>query len=362
MKKYIFGIFTFLLLFWAASAGNLLGQSRSLGLTQDFVITRTAYMFARDIGGLRLWDDGGVSDGNGIYIRDGGYVALGDTSSLHRFNISFGHEWVNHLTMATGDTLTAALGDSANAQPANAVGQGVYKYKVTFITPEGETLAGTSTNGLTVSDSVATPYIAVTGVPLYSGKKAGVIQRKIYRTLKDGSTYYLAKTLSDNITTAFSDTLGDNGICGNATEPGENTTAGSIFSGTSEVARIRSDGLWRFLNGFLYVVQVDTTNANVTQYSRDSGKTYSNHTFSSKWFRYLPAASRGLIFEYVVFDSDSLVVIPYPGDTIWDATGYSARGYASATKVSTAKLKAINDSIWVVDSKTGTWALYTDGE
>lgn len=99
----------------------------------------------------------------------------------------------------------------ALASPA-AVGNvddGAHRYRVTFVTADGETEGGTISDAVTVADKTVNGKVELTGIPLGG---AAVTSRKIYRTEAGGSDYLLLATIADNTTTAYTDNIADSSL------------------------------------------------------------------------------------------------------------------------------------------------------
>lgn len=124
------------------------------------------------------------------------------------------------LDAAYGEPAPAAL-TAALASPAVAgnVDNGAHRYRVTFVTADGETEGGTISSAVTVADKTVNGQIALTGIP--TGGSA-VTSRKIYRTTAGGSTYLLLTTIADNTTTTSTDNTADSAL--GAAAPTTNST------------------------------------------------------------------------------------------------------------------------------------------
>lgn len=102
--------------------------------------------------------------------------------------------------------LTGALAGAG----AGNVDNGVHKYRVTFLTSEGETEGGTVSADVTVVDKTINGKVALSAIP--TGPTKYVWGRRIYRTKAGGSTYFLLTTLEDNTTTTYTDNTADSGL------------------------------------------------------------------------------------------------------------------------------------------------------
>lgn len=113
---------------------------------------------------------------------------------------------------------------------------GLYGYRTTFVTADGETPGGPSWGVLIFGPNHG---VNLNSVAIGS---AQVTARKIYRTAVNGAVHKLRATIADNTTTTFSDELSDADAALGATCPEENTTdngnddvtgAGELPFGTS---------------------------------------------------------------------------------------------------------------------------------
>lgn len=129
---------------------------------------------------------------------------------------------------ATGVTAPGAVTAALAGDGAGNVDNGAHLYKVTFVTADGETEAGTASETVTVADKTTDGKVSLTGIPL---GPSGTTARKIYRTEAGLSTYKLLATLSDNTTEIYTDNTADSSL--GATAPSTNTT-GNISATTTK--------------------------------------------------------------------------------------------------------------------------------
>lgn len=128
--------------------------------------------------------------------------------------------------------LTAALADDG----AGNVEDGVHRYRVTFVTADGETEGGTISDALTVADKTSDGKVSLTAIPLGG---SAVTSRKVYRTEADASDYKLLTTIADNTTTTYTDNTADAGL--GAGCPTTNTTEDPTLVKLIEIARSRAE-------------------------------------------------------------------------------------------------------------------------
>lgn len=106
------------------------------------------------------------------------------------------------------------------AAGTNLLTAGVYRWKITFVTAEGETEAGTASSPLTVDPAAELPP-ALSAIPTDATAGVTVTARKIYRTVAGGSVYKLSGTLNNNTTTTYTDNVADASL--GATAPTTNS-------------------------------------------------------------------------------------------------------------------------------------------
>ncbi len=140
---------------------------------------------------------------------------------------------------------------------AGNVDAGAHRYRVTFVTSDGETDGGDISNAVTtiapvaddpetldVDETVAaSQQVRVTNIPIGG---AGVTARKLYRTTAGGSTYFLLATIADNTTTVYTDNIADSSL--GAGVPTTNATvdpelAGFIAAARQQAERYTSAGI-----------------------------------------------------------------------------------------------------------------------
>ena len=89
---------------------------------------------------------------------------------------------------------------------AGTLSAGAYRYRLTFVTADGETDGGAISNAVTIANPAVNGQIRLTAIPLGG---AEVTARRIYRTVAGGSAYFLVATIADNSTTAYTDNVAD---------------------------------------------------------------------------------------------------------------------------------------------------------
>ena len=130
--------------------------------------------------------------------------------------------------------LTAAL---ATTPIAGNVDVGAHRYRVTFVTADGETEGGVVSDAVTVANKTTNGQVSLTAIPLGG---SAVTSRKIYRTIAAGTTYLLLTTLSNNTATTYTDNTADASL--GAACPAVNTTNDPLLSALLTSARLEIDG------------------------------------------------------------------------------------------------------------------------
>jgi len=106
----------------------------------------------------------------------------------------------------------------APAAPGN-VDNGAHRYRVTFITADGETEGGDISAAVTVVNNAVNGKVLVSGIPVGG---SAVTQRKLYRTVAAGTAYLFLASVAGNVTTTYTDNIADAGL--GAACPVTNTT------------------------------------------------------------------------------------------------------------------------------------------
>lgn len=133
--------------------------------------------------------------------------------------------------------------DTSNAEPAPGVptvalagagagnvNSGAHRYRVTFVTADGETEGGTISAAVTTT--AGDGRVSVSAIPLGG---SAVTSRKLYRTAAGGSTYLLLATISNNTATTYADNIADASL--GAEAPSTNTTTDPFLTSILKSAR-----------------------------------------------------------------------------------------------------------------------------
>lgn len=140
------------------------------------------------------------------------YYTLKGQSATGRLQIYTYPPDASTLTLAlknyveVNPTLVDRPGPLTSATGAAGALTGAYRWKVTFVTADGETEGGTASSSLTLTAQRAT----LTAIP--TSNASTVTSRKLYRTAAGGDTFKLVTTLSDNTTTTYTDNTADGSL------------------------------------------------------------------------------------------------------------------------------------------------------
>ena len=120
-------------------------------------------------------------------------------------------ELKTHLRIDSSNTEPAPGAPTAALAAAGAgnVDNGAHRYRVTFVTADGETEGGTISAAVTVADKTTNGKVALTAIPLGG---SAVTSRKLYRTAAAGSTYLLLATIANNTATTYTDNIADTSL------------------------------------------------------------------------------------------------------------------------------------------------------
>lgn len=142
------------------------------------------------------------------------------------------------LDSSQGEIAPGAPTLALSGAGAGNVDNGAHRYRITFITADGETEGGTISSIITVADKTVNGKVSLTAIP--TGGSA-VTSRKIYRTAAAGSTYLFLSTLSDNTTTTYSDNTADSGL--GAAAPSINTTEDPYLTSLIKSATLQAENI-----------------------------------------------------------------------------------------------------------------------
>lgn len=148
-------------------------------------------------------------------------LTVAEVSSHLRLDIAFAETAPTEPTVAL---ITPAA--------AGNVDNGAHRYRVTFVTAEGETEGGDLSAAVTVANKAVNGKVALTRIP--TGGSA-VTARKLYRTIAAGTDYLFLATIADNSTTTYTDNIADASL--GAACPATNTTTDPYLNGLIKTAR-----------------------------------------------------------------------------------------------------------------------------
>lgn len=176
----------------ASVSGNLtLGNTTNA--QQQIEVGSNGNLTFKSTAGQNLWQ-------NLLTLTNNGLLGLGTTSPNQKLTINGGSVAFNFADTPVITGMTA----EEEAVNTAALSSGAYRYKVTFITSDGESNPSESI-AVVVNGS---KIVKLSNIPL-AGANVGVTARKIYRTLADSNVYYLVATITDNTTTEIYDNIND---------------------------------------------------------------------------------------------------------------------------------------------------------
>lgn len=152
---------------------------------------------------------------------------------------------IDLLGSAVGTGVVTPAAPSGTVVSGSGLGTGVYKYVVTYLSPNGKSAQSLA---LALTTTTGNQEINLTAIP--TGPN-GVTERNIYRTVVGGSTYDLLTTLADNTTTTYTDTTADASLT-TSTHPPVHPTMGAdrwLNSSSTLLAAIYGDGAVYFDSG-----------------------------------------------------------------------------------------------------------------
>ena len=199
----------------------------------------------------------------------------------------------NFVDNMSDDELTVPLAVTSNQT-------GTFRYKVSFVTDQGETNPSANPAKITLNGDGRT--IKIENIPL---SPTTVNARKIYRSLADSDLYYLVATLTDNTTTTIIDNLSDQALA----QQSAMAIGGGIFANNKLALSFNTDGS---------IVSETTLTAQgrlETNYGDNQGLQLP--TSSGK-----PVAKIGQKLGDVVYDSSNQILYIFNG-TEFIATGNS---------------------------------------
>lgn len=141
------------------------------------------------------------------------------------------------------------------ASGAGAVDNGEHRYRLTFVTADGETDGGDISAAIAVADHTTNGIVSLSALSLGGSAVTG---RRVYRTKANQDSYFLVATIGDNATRVYADSTADAAL--GAGIPAYNTTGDPlvrslIVAGREFAERFQGRALvtqqWRLtLDGF----------------------------------------------------------------------------------------------------------------
>ena len=149
-----------------------------------------------------------------------------------------GEETLHFVKTISDNTSTTTFDNTADNDlqtMPNLSTTGIYRYKVTFVTTEGETNPSETSAPLQVTGDGR--VIKIDNLPLARGGNV-LLARKVYRSLADSDQYYLVATINDNTTQTIYDRLNDNELLTHEKMP----LGGGIYANNQLALQFNQDG------------------------------------------------------------------------------------------------------------------------
>lgn len=188
---------------------------------------------------------------------------------------------------------------------------GNYRYRVTYISPAGETTA--SDQSTIVTTDSTHKQITVT-IPIGDGT---VTARKIYRTIANGSTAKYLYTISDNTTTTYTDNIADGSL-------GDNYISSSVQFGDIDAERYNLE-------------IIDTTTKGCKRLLPDADDCLNNEPIL------IQVGTYGTSNDVIIGLTDTNDKISYGGTTTYTSLTLNAVNQ-------TVRLTALSSNLWLAES------------
>ncbi len=145
-----------------------------------------------------------------------------------------------YLLKTISDNLTTSFIDNRDDSQLTELAPnfnqtGTYQYKVTFVTPEGETNPSAASTPLILSGDGR--IIKISNLPL-APTDLHLLSRKVYRSLANSANYHLVATISDNSTLFIYDNLSDQAL---SQRPALNNSGG-IYANNKLALQFNANG------------------------------------------------------------------------------------------------------------------------
>lgn len=156
---------------------------------------------------------------------------------------------------------------------AGNLSNGNYTYRVTFVTPDGETDGGTVSAVVTVADFTVNGQVSVSNIAV---GPSHVTSRNLYRTVAGGATHRLLSTIANNTTTIFTDNVADGSLGANF--PTVNSTGQKTPPSPAPIVGLAGLGAGNLSNGtYKYKVTFVTVSGETDASAESLGVTVVNN-------------------------------------------------------------------------------------
>lgn len=156
----------------------------------------------------------------GNYHRDCAYMEYllnsgpAQTAPAFQSEIVLSKDKLNKKHISASPPAPAA--PSGSAVSGSGLGIGVYKYAVSFVSKEGQTVPGSQLSVTTTTGNQKINLTAIPTGPASTSTTPITVKRALYRTAVGVSQLQFLAFLNDNTTATFSDTTADGSLGANA--------------------------------------------------------------------------------------------------------------------------------------------------
>lgn len=272
-----------------------------------------------------------------ITPTEGACCLVEDRDMLIGFNAS---SWVDLGTFANIKDLTD--GGNADALHEHTLAAGATDVTATAaeVNLNDGAIAGTAVASKTVALGADKDLDEIHLAALYLGAGAGTLVTATAALLNEAGTFFS----STNISGAEAETLSDGS---NADAMHVHDTAGLTDRAVTDAKRAHT------------TVEANTAGSGSPNIltADESRKVLTNEGATEKNYETLPTAAAGLLYIFVVQDSDGIRITAAAGDTIRVGSDVSAAGghIESTTVGASVTLLAINATEWVAIADKGAW-------
>lgn len=281
------------------------------------------------------------------------YLVAGSSGQL-QYNASGAFGGAAALAYATSGDLLTVTAQAASDKPLAVKGAASQSANL----QEWRNSAGTVLLSVTSAGVVLVPDGSVSAPSLALGSVTSI---GFFRDATWGMAFAVAGGSKWSLSQQGPVIASDGHLRYSAASPASATVDAGLTRSAAGVLRVSngSTGIGAVLSSRLVEANTAGSGSPNVLVGTESGTVLTNEGATAQNYHTLPTAVAGLVFEFVVQDSDGVRVVAATGDTIRDVgTVSTTAGYIQSTTVgSTLRLVAINATEWVVTAKQGTWTI-----